>query len=75
MIKCQCLPIGFVLSVCFDINNKTQKINFIFYIKDNILQTNFSQTDIESDSVDQLQNKLKRYTADIESLRNRGIGK
>jgi len=40
-----------------------------------MLKTNILQSGIESDSIDQLQNKLKRYTTEIESLRGRGIGK
>jgi hypothetical protein len=41
---------------------------------DKTLKTNILQSGIESDSVDQLQNKLKRYTTEIEGLRGRGIG-
>jgi len=40
-----------------------------------MLQINVFQTGVEFDTVDQLQNKLKRYTTEIESLRSRGIGK
>jgi hypothetical protein len=40
-----------------------------------MLKTNILQSGIESDSIDQLQNKLKRYATEIESLRGRGIGK
>ncbi len=40
-----------------------------------MLQINVFQTGLEFDTVDQLQNKLKRYTTEIESLRSRGIGK
>ena len=40
-----------------------------------MLKINVLQTDIETDSIDQLQNKLKQYTSEIESLRHRGIGK
>jgi hypothetical protein len=39
-----------------------------------MLKTNILQSGIESDSIDQLQNKLKRYTTEIESLRGKGIG-
>jgi len=41
---------------------------------DKMLKTNILQSGIESDSIDQLQNKLKRYTTEIESLRGKGIG-
>ncbi|CAF1234853.1 unnamed protein product [Rotaria sordida] len=41
---------------------------------DKMLKTNILQSGIESDSMDQLQNKLKRYTTEIESLRGKGIG-
>jgi len=40
-----------------------------------MLKINILQSGIESDSIDQLQNKLKRYTTEIESLRGKGIGK
>ena len=40
-----------------------------------MLKTNILQSGLESDSMDQLQNKLKRYTTEIESLRGKGIGK
>jgi prefoldin subunit 5 len=43
-------------------------------ILDKMLKTNILQSGLESDSVDQLQNKLKRYTTEIESLRGKGIG-
>jgi hypothetical protein len=39
-----------------------------------MLKTNILQSGIESDSMDQLQNKLKRYTTEIDSLRGKGIG-
>jgi hypothetical protein len=39
-----------------------------------MLKTNILQSGIESDSMDQLQNKLKRYTNEIDSLRGKGIG-
>lgn len=39
-----------------------------------MLKSNILQSGIESDSMDQLQNKLKRYTNEIESLRGKGIG-
>jgi len=39
-----------------------------------MLKTNILQSGLESDSIDQLQNKLKRYTTEIDSLRGRGIG-
>lgn len=41
---------------------------------DKMLKTNVLQSGIDSDSIDQLQNKLKRYTTEIESLRGKGIG-
>ena len=41
---------------------------------DKMLKTNILQSGIESDSIDQLQNKLKRYSTEIESLRGKGIG-
>jgi len=44
-------------------------------ILDKMLKANILQSGIESDSIDQLQNKLKRYTTEIESLRGKGIGK
>lgn len=47
---------------------------FSILIIDPIFQITTSSA-IENDSVDQLQNKLKRYTAEMEKLRNRGIGK
>jgi hypothetical protein len=40
-----------------------------------MLKISILQTGIESDSMDQLHNKLRRYTNEIESLRHRGIGK
>lgn len=39
-----------------------------------MLKTNILQSGLEADSIDQLQNKLKRYTTEIESLRGKGIG-
>lgn len=39
-----------------------------------MLKTNILQSGIESDSIEQLQNKLKRYSTEIESLRGKGIG-
>jgi hypothetical protein len=53
--------------------NKTKQIKI--FIKDNMLNINILQTGLDSDSVDQLQSKLKRYTTEIEFLRERGIGK
>lgn len=41
---------------------------------DKMLKTNILQSGIESDSIEQLQNKLKRYSTEIESLRGKGIG-
>ncbi|CAF4742129.1 unnamed protein product, partial [Rotaria socialis] len=41
---------------------------------DKMLKSNILQSGIESDSMDQLQNKLKRYSTEIESLRGKGIG-
>jgi hypothetical protein len=40
-----------------------------------MLKINILQTNIETDSFDQLQTKLKRYTKEIETLRHQGIGK
>lgn len=45
------------------------------FVVDKMLKTNILQSGIESDSIDQLQNKLKRYSTEIESLRGKGIGK
>ncbi len=39
-----------------------------------MLKTNILQGGIDSDSIDQLQHKLKRYNTEIESLRGKGIG-
>ncbi|CAF0874404.1 unnamed protein product [Adineta ricciae] len=41
---------------------------------DEILGTNINGSGIDSDTLDQLENKLKRYRSEIESLRKRGIG-
>lgn len=40
-----------------------------------MLGTTILQSGIETDSMDQLQNKLKRYTTTIEALRGKSIGK
>jgi hypothetical protein len=42
---------------------------------DKMLSTNILQSGLDSDSMDQLQNKLKRYATAIEALRGKGIGK
>lgn len=42
---------------------------------DKMLNTNILQSGLDSDSMDQLQNKLKRYSTAIEALRGKGIGK
>lgn len=52
-----------------------QRRLFSILIIDQIFQITTFSTAIETDSVDQLQNKLKRYTTELEGLRNRGIGK
>ena len=44
------------------------------FLVDKMLKTNILQSGIESDSIEQLQNKLKRYSTEIESLRGKGIG-
>jgi hypothetical protein len=72
MIKCQQLSIGFVHSVYF--YSIPLKYSFSF-IQDHIFHINGLQIVVESDSIEQLQTKLKRYTTEIESLRHRGIGK
>ncbi|CAF0890952.1 unnamed protein product [Adineta ricciae] len=41
---------------------------------DEILGTNINGSGIDSDTLDHLENKLKRYRSEIESLRKRGIG-
>lgn len=41
---------------------------------DKMLGTTILQSGIETDSMDQLQNKLKRYTTTIEALRGKSIG-
>ena len=42
---------------------------------DEILETNINGSGIDSDTLDQLENKLKRYRSEIQLLRKRGIGK
>ncbi|CAF0769103.1 unnamed protein product [Didymodactylos carnosus] len=41
---------------------------------DKMLKTTILQSGLDGDTMDQMQNKLKRYTTEIESLRGRGIG-
>jgi hypothetical protein len=56
------------------ISSTLKRKNTSITILDKTLKTNILQSGIDSDSVDQLQNKLKRYTTEIESLRGKGIG-
>ena len=46
----------------------------LFFFPDKMLSTNILQSGLDSDSMDQLQNKLKRYATAIEALRGKGIG-
>jgi hypothetical protein len=39
-----------------------------------MFNTNILQSGIESDSMEQLDNKLKRFSIEIELLRGKGIG-
>ncbi|CAF1275112.1 unnamed protein product, partial [Didymodactylos carnosus] len=41
---------------------------------DKMLKTTILQSGLDGDTMDQMQNKLRRYTKEIESLRGRGIG-
>jgi hypothetical protein len=74
MIKCQLSSIGFIHLVCFYLLIG-KKNSFFLLIQDQIFHINGLQIVVESDPIDQLQTKLKRYTTEIESLRHRGIGK
>lgn len=42
---------------------------------DELLQIQDVQTVVENDTAEQLQNKLKQYTTEMELLRDRGVGK
>lgn len=45
------------------------------FLTDQIFQIHSTPNTIENDSIDQLQTRFKRYTTELEALRNRGIGK
>ncbi len=68
--------LGNFFLLIFNYKKKEKKrTNDFENILDKMLKTNILQSGIETDSIDQLQNKLKRYTTEIESLRGKGIGK
>lgn len=51
-------------------------LKLLFWFRLDILfKTNLLQSGFDSDSVEQLQQKLRRYTVEIEALKQRGIGK
>ncbi|UJR36251.1 hypothetical protein I4U23_028983 [Adineta vaga] len=58
----------------FNMNDKMTLLSDWLRSLDVILKTSILQTSIESDSNEQLRNKFKRYTTEIESLKKNGIG-
>lgn len=58
----------------FYINNNNNN-NKNIKITDDLLQINLLQTGADFDTAEQLHSKLKRYKTEIETLRNKGIGK
>ncbi|CAF0784028.1 unnamed protein product [Rotaria sordida] len=58
----------------FKMNDKMEILIDWLGTLDNMFNINLLQTAAQYDSVEQLQNKLRRYTTEIESLRIRGVG-
>ena len=50
-------------------------IHRYLFLKELSLKIEVGQSSVDTDSFDQLQNKLKQFTTEIESLKSRGIGK
>ncbi|CAF2803795.1 unnamed protein product [Rotaria sp. Silwood2] len=58
----------------FKMNDKMAILTDWLVTLDSILKISVLHTGTQYDSIEQLQNKLRRYTTEIESLRIRGIG-
>ena len=56
-------------------NGRTRLFVDRLFREDLMFKTNILQTGLDADTMDQLQNKLKKYTEEIQATKTRGIGR